>query len=347
MKLSFSYTHLSIILCFLPIIFVSCKDNQTVDSECEDIVYSSPIGFPEIPFPLDNPIKHETVILGQKLFYDKTLSKDGSVSCASCHKQENAFSDAGKSVSRGVANEAGMRNSPTIVNSAYHNSFFYDGRVQQLELQIKEALLSPNEMYSSEAHIVATIQSNNAYKALFYKAFGNDSIDVLRVCKAIACFTRTIVSGDSRYDLYKRGVNINITPIEKQGIELFFSDKTQCASCHSGFNFTDYKFYSTGLYTHYYDKGHYYTTKLEQDIGTFKTPSLRNIALTLPYMHDGSIGSLSELLQHYNHGGKGFINKDKRIDSLHLSNTELQALEAFLLMLTDSSMINNPAYSHP
>ena len=108
MKLSFSYTHLSIILCFLPIIFVSCKDNQTVDSECEDIVYSSPIGFPEIPFPLDNPIKHETVILGQKLFYDKTLSKDGSVSCASCHKQEDAFSDAGKSVSRGVANEAGM-----------------------------------------------------------------------------------------------------------------------------------------------------------------------------------------------------------------------------------------------
>lgn len=347
MKPSFSYIHLSIILCFLLIIFVSCKDNQTIDSKCEDIVYSSPIGFPEIPFPFDNPIKYETVMLGQKLFYDKTLSKDGSVSCASCHKQEDAFSDAGKSVSRGVANEAGMRNSPTIVNSAYQHSYFYDGRVQQLELQVKEALLSPHEMYSSEAHIVSAIRSNNAYKAFFHKAFGNDSISVLRVCKAIACFTRTIVSGDSRYDLYKRGVNINITPIEKKGIELFFSDKTQCASCHSGFNFTDNKFYSTGLYTHYYDKGYYYSTKMAKDIGTFKTPSLRNIALTFPYMHDGSVSSLSELLQHYNHGGKGFVNKDKRIDSLHLSHIELQSLETFLLMLTDSSMINNPAYSHP
>lgn len=329
---------------FCMVMLCSCSETTTVsESECDFSNFTLPSGFPTLPIPPDNPIQSNAITLGRALFYDASLSKDGMVSCASCHKQEFAFSDAGKSVSRGVAGELGMRNSPAIINAAYQHSYFFDGRVSKLEDQILAALISPNELYSSHEIVLKAISSNPRYMSLLNKIYADDSITIERVVKAIATFTRTILTGNSHYDKFIQG-KAQFNEQQKEGMKLFFGEKAGCAQCHSGFNFTDYSFASTGLYTHYYDKGRYYTTKSEHDIGIFKTPSLRNIAVTYPYMHDGAIASLMEVLEHYNKGGKDFVNKDKRIKPLNLTQAELQALEAFLKTLTDSSLITNSCY---
>ncbi|MBS1538814.1 MAG: hypothetical protein JST20_13840 [Bacteroidetes bacterium] len=308
-------------------------------------LYSLPNGFPDINFPKDNPVTAEKIELGRKLFYDPILSSDKSIACASCHKQELAFTD-GKIVSRGVKGELGSRNSPTIVNTGYAEHLFWDGRASTIEEQAFAAATNPAEMRAVESVIDVRLQKDSAYSIEFPRAFGNGTQPTLRLAmKAIATFVRTVLSGSSRYDEFIHGATSALNESEIRGRDLFFSYRTQCGDCHSGYNFTDNQFHSTGLFTHYFDQGRYNFTINKSDVGKFKTPSLRNIALTAPYEHDGHLPTLEAVIEHYNEGGKDFINKDSRIRPLNLTETEKKDLIAFLNTLTDNSLLNNPRFA--
>jgi len=308
-------------------------------------LYSLPKGFPELIFPGDNPVNAEKIELGRKLFYDTLLSSDKSISCASCHRQELAFTD-GKRVSRGVNGELGNRNSPTIVNTGYAPHLFWDGRATSIEEQALAAATNPAEMRAVESVIDVRLQQDSAYSVDFTRAFGNSTKPgLLLAMKAIATFVRTVLSGSSRYDEFNNGNIAALNESEIRGKDLFFSKRTQCSECHSGFNFTDEEFHSTGQFTHYFDQGRYDHTKKHSDVGKFKTPSLRNIALTAPYEHDGHVSTLEEVIEHYNVGGKDFINKDSRIRPLSLTDSEKKDLIAFLNSLTDNSLLNNKRFA--
>lgn len=326
---------------------VSCGEEPAKPIDKTEPLVKIPQGFPEIVSPPDNILTKDKIALGRILFYDKQLSRDGSVACVDCHKQHLAFTD-GLPVSKGVGGEIGARNSPTIVNSAYSAHLFLDARAQSLEVQIREAMFSPLEMYADENMIDEYLNASKDYKERFTASFGTDSVPKTSLAvKAIAAFVRTVISGNSRYDRYTRGEKTALTDNEIAGMKLFFSERTQCASCHKGFNFTDDMIHSTGLYVHYYDKGRGLITGNPKDEGTFKTPSLRNCGLTAPFMHDGSVATLEKTLEHYNHGGKAFKNKDERIVPLHLTEQEQSDLIAFLHSLTDDELIKKQEYSAP
>ncbi|HYF03822.1 MAG TPA: cytochrome c peroxidase [Patescibacteria group bacterium] len=309
-------------------------------------VVEIPHGFPPIETPGDNPITEAKFQLGRYLFYDTRLSADNSVSCASCHKQEAAFADAGKMVSRGVGNEAGFRNSPGLSNSAYVSPLFWDGRAHTIEAQALAAMMSPAEMYADTTAITARLKADENYQTRFKNVFKSEP-NTGDAVKAIATFVRALVSGESRFDTFKKGNTSVFSESEKRGHDLFFSERTRCGSCHEGFNFTDNKFHSVGLHTHYADRGRYDVTKLGVDIGRFKTPSLRNVGLTAPYMNDGLLPTLESVVRHYNMGGKPFINKDTLIQPLNLTAQEQADLVAFLKTLTDENFVKNPRFKKP
>lgn len=322
----------------------ACSDNTAPDSTT---VIQTPKGFPPVPVPPDNPVTTQKIALGRRLFYDPMLSLDNSISCASCHRQEHGFADL-TPTSFGVRNEIGDRNSPAIANVGYAKVLFFDGRASLLDDQILGAITNPAEMRATEELVDQRLKNHPEYPALIHAAFGaNAEVSTKNAVKAIASFTRTILSGDSPYDRYRSGDSAALNAAQKRGMSLFFSDKTRCPECHSGLNFSDEKFHSTGLYTHYYDVGRIAVSGREQDRGRFKTPTLRNIAVTNPYMHDGETFTLEDVMEHYNKGGKPFINKDSLIRPLNLTPAEISDVIAFLRALTDEKLLNNPAYSKP
>lgn len=282
------------------------------------------------------------------LFYDAQLSVTGTVSCASCHKQSLGFSDD-QSVSRGVRGENGSRNAPSIINTAYQASWFWDGRARTLEEQITSALTSAAEMDADTAKLHVYLEKSPVYPLLFRDAFGDRSpMSIERTVEAIATFCRALVSGNSRYDQYAMGNPNALSTDEKAGMNLFFSEKTKCASCHSGFNFSDNKYHSIALRAHYYDKGRALVTGRERDIGMFKTPTLRNVAVSGPYMNDGTFTRLEDIIEHYNKGGNPFIYKDTTlIRPLNLSEIEKNQLLVFLRSLTDDDFVQNPRFRNP
>ena len=282
------------------------------------------------------------------LFYDAQLSVTGTVSCASCHKQSLGFSDD-QSVSRGVRGENGSRNAPSIINTAYQASWFWDGRARTLEEQITSALTSAAEMDADTAKLHVYLEKSPVYPLLFRDAFGDRSpMSIERTVEAIATFCRALVSGNSRYDQYAMGNPNALSTDEKAGMNLFFSEKTKCASCHSGFNFSDNKYHSIALRAHYYDKGRALVTGRERDIGMFKTPTLRNVAVSGPYMNDGTFTRLEDIIEHYNKGGNPFIYKDTTlIRPLNLSEIEKYQLLVFLRSLTDDDFVQNPRFRNP
>ena len=304
-----------------------------------------------VPVPADNPLTPAKVELGRQLFYDTRLSGDGTVACASCHSPQLAFSDAPNQVSRGVNGARGQRNSPTIVNAAYRTSFFWDGRASTLEQQAMVAFLSSVEM-DADTVAVATVIRSAAYARPWQSAFGDTAVTMHRVMQAIASFERTIVSANSRYDQYVLGNTSALTSQEREGMNLFFSNKTMCGSCHGGQDFTNDQFQNIGLFSHYFDRGRYNVTKDPKDEGLFKTPTLRNIALTPPYMASGDaekgpMNTLEQVVDHYNDGGLPFPNRDKRVKKLNLTDAEKAALVAFMKSLTDSSALRNPQWQKP
>jgi cytochrome c peroxidase len=251
-----------------------------------------------------------------------------------------AFTD-GRATSQGLHGSVGKRNAPTLANVAWLKRLLMEGGVPTLETQVLVPLHDSTEMAPGMMPIVDRLNEDEYLRALSLAAYGRDSIDPFVVTRALACFQRTFISGDSRYDRFLQGRKDQMNERELRGRDLFFSPRTQCSECHSGVFFTDMNFYNIGLFDEYTDRGMARATDRDEDVGRFKTPTLRNIQLTAPYMHDGHMKSLEEVVLFYNAGGTAHRNKDGRIRPLGLTDEEQADLIAFLTTLTDWNFVQN------
>lgn len=284
--------------------------------------------------PEDNPLTKEKIELGRLLFFDKRLSKDNTIACASCHMAQFAFTD-GKPVSTGIKGQKGGRSAPASLNRLFSTAQFWDGRAATLEEQSVGPFINPIEHgFANHDEMIAKMKKIPGYRKLFKEVFGTD-ITIDGVGKAIASFQRTILSGNSPADRFDLGGDETaISPEAQKGLELF-RGKARCTRCHSGFNFTDEKFHNLGIGwdTGTVDLGRYMVTKNPADIGAFKTPTLREIARSAPYMHDGRFKTLEEVVNFYNQGGVKNPHQDELIIPLELTDEEKRNLVAFLRTL--------------
>jgi cytochrome c peroxidase len=315
----------------------------------------------------------EGVVLGRKLFYDPILSQTQTMSCATCHGTDYSFTDHGKQFSDGLHGEKGTRNAMPLFNlgwganyGPYNHKYFWDGSASDMEAQVIGPITNPIEMSETLPNVLKKLQTHPEYPSLFKKAFGTDSITTQLLEFAIAQFERILISGDSKYDrAVLAGDPINgsvLSSIEKIGMQVFMTPPPNggdCFHCHlinqnpGGNFFTDFQFHNNGSQMMIKDSG---LARTEHPInpssmGKFKTPSLRNLVFTAPYMHDGRINTLEEVVEFYNSEAHLGANADQFIsghtNGLQLGNLEKQALVAFLKTLTDSSFINNPDYKAP
>ncbi|MDB4347335.1 c-type cytochrome [Bacteroidia bacterium] len=294
--------------------------------------------------PANNLLTDDRIELGKYLFYNPAMSKDSSISCSSCHLPEHAFTDQ-RMFSIGSDKQLGTSNSPSLANIGYHPYFTRAGGVNSLEIQVLVPIQEHNEFNFNLLKIESRLKQDSYFVHMAKKTYP-DNEPYFAITASIASFERTLVSNQSRFDYYLNGLG-TLNDQERLGMELFFSAKTNCSHCHGGFNFTDYSFSNNGAVTIKNDSGRYRITHLTSDIGQFKVPSLRNVALTAPYMHDGSIGSLKEVLVSYNKGGNNkAYTQNHLIKELQLSDKELAQLEAFLNTLTDYNFIQNPKFKH-
>lgn len=344
-------------------IILSCKKDK-VSYTSTPYVIDIPTHFPDMPIPADNPMTVEGVELGRALFYEKQLSGDNTMSCATCHSPEYAFSDNDQ-FSAGITGQLGNRNSMALINLGWQNFFFWDGRAATLEQQILQPVPNPIEMHQKWPDAVAKLEASNDYQTMFFKAFEEPGIDSIKVSKAIAQFLRTLISAESKFDvMYKsqNGISLNsseqavlntVTAEEWGGYDLFQDlNGGDCFHCHNGPFMQVQKFSNNGLDDNFTDLGRAMVTQNPNDEGKFKVPTLRNIALSAPYMHDGRFQTLDEVIEHYSSG----IHQSATIDPLiefafqggvQLDANEKQLLKAFLLTLTDESFVNNPAFQEP
>lgn len=313
-----------------------------------------PSGLAKMPIPDNNPLTEEGVSLGRKLFYDPILSKGNKQSCASCHNQEYGFTDNGLKLSVGVDKIKGDKNAMAIINLGWDKKFFWDGRSPSLEKQAFDPVTNPVEMNTTWPKVVAKLNAHTEYPDLFFAAFGQDSIDSNQVSMALAQFERILVSGNSKYDQAAAAKAV-FTPEEQLGQQIFNSEKGDCMHCHATPFFSTFDFHNNGLQKDMVDLGLGAVTKDPNDNGKFKVPTLRNIALTAPYMHDGRFETLEEVVDFYNDSVNQkspninpVMNKTNRFNgSLGLTDVEKKALVAFLKTLTDEEFINNEAFSDP
>ena len=326
----------------IPLFWVACKKDAPIQKQEIGLAFIAiPEGFPPIDFPADNAFTKERWLLGKALFYEKQLSLDSSVSCASCHSQQFGFSD-NVALSKGFKQRLGNRNSPSIINIAYHPYFTREGGVPTLEMQVLVPIQEHNEFNNNILDFAKRLSSNQKLQDLSYLAY-NRPLDFYVIPRALATFERSLISGNSKYDQYKKGT-LSLSDEEQKGMNLFFSDRTNCSDCHSGFNFTNYQFENNGLYETYNDPGRKRLTGLDSDLAKFKVPSLRNIEVTAPYMYDGSLPDLEAVLNHYNSGGKQHPNKSEKIQNLQLNQDEKKQIIAFLKTLTDVSFLNQSIF---
>jgi cytochrome c peroxidase len=284
---------------------------------------------PSVIYPNDNLPTPARIELGEKLFFDPILSQSGTISCGSCHKLVFAFAD---NVSKSMGeNGLSLRNSPGLFNISSRSSYFMDGGALTLELAVISPIEDHTEMALNVLNASERLRQSEYYSKLSKLAYRRLP-DPYVISRALSVYIRNITSYSSRYDRYLAGNKHVLSKSEIDGMKLFFSEKTMCSSCHSGQNFTDNQFYNVGLYTDYPDLGKSRVTMMPEDIGKFRTPSLRNLSKTKPYMHDGSM-NLNQVLEHYNKGGFSHRNKDARIKPLNLSEEELNNLAAYLLSL--------------
>lgn len=302
--------------------------------------------------PDNNPLTVEGVALGRKLFYEKMLSDNMTMSCATCHKQENAFNDP-RPFSEGTNGAFGDRNAMAIINLAWNTAFFWDGRRATLEEQAHDPVTNPIEMANTWPEVVKRLQNNNTYPDLFYKAFGTKTIDSNLVVKAIAQFERTLVSYNSRFDKYfHKGDSTALTQQEKNGLAIF-KGKGMCNNCHlMNTQLSDNVFRNNGLDVNPKDAGLMKFTGLSSDRGKFKVPTLRNIAKTAPYMHDSRFATLEEVVEFYSEKvQQSSPNIDEHMpdygSGLKLTKQDKADLVAFLHTLTDQDFLTNPAFSEP
>lgn len=309
----------------------------------QPVAIQSPLGLPPVPIPAENPPTAATIDLGRRLFYEVKLSSDASLACASCHNPTLGFSD-GRKHSTGVAGKLGQRNAPTVLNAAYSPAQFWDGRAHSLEDQAGGPIANPIEMNQAHDVCVSMLDGDPSYRSEFQRAFGPGPITIGKLEGAVASFERTLISGNSRFDRYRFGGDKHaLNAAEIRGLEIF-QDKNRgdCASCHLIGDkyalFTDGKFHNIGVGVNeegdLTDLGRYDQTKVEADKGAFKTPTLRNVANTAPYMHDGSLKTLKDVVDFYAGGGNSNPYLDPKIKSIHLSGQERADLVAFLESLT-------------
>jgi cytochrome c peroxidase len=303
--------------------------------------------------PANNPLTEEGVALGKKLFFDKKLSGNNTQACATCHNPQRAFTD-NQQFSAGIDGLLGTRNAMPLFNLAWNfdERFAWDGRELSLERQALEPVKNPIEMHTNWTTVAEKLQASAEYPDLFLQAFGNSKIDSVLITRAIAQFERTLISGNSKFDEFLRG-EATLTPQEQNGFNIFMDEtKGDCFHCHGSDNnplWTDNKFHNNGLDQTFTDLGLGAVTGDTNDYGKFKSPSIRNLKFTAPYMHDGRFTTLDEVINHYSDG----LQQSTTIDPLMkkvsqggvgLSTQEKANLKAFLLSLTDTDFINNPAF---
>jgi cytochrome c peroxidase len=297
-----------------------------------------PIGFEAIPYPSDNIFTTDRWALGKKLFYDKRLAVDSTLSCASCHQQDKGWADD-LPLTPGIKDRPAVRNAPTLTNVAYHPYYTREGGVPTLEMQVLIPISEHNELGFNMVRLVDRLSKDSIYQSMAQKAY-NRSLDAYVITRALANFERSLISGNSRADQFNKGKQ-SLNEEEIAGRNLFYSTRTNCSQCHSGFNFTNYAFENNGLYTQYKDPGRYRLTLNPADSALFKVPTLRMVGHTSPYMHDGSIATLEQVIDHYNSGGKNHPHKSILIRPLGLDNEEKRALVSFLKALNDEEFLGN------
>jgi cytochrome c peroxidase len=352
-----------------------------------------PPGWSAPPTPANNPITAEKFVLGRQLFYEKELSGDNNTSCASCHQPQNSFAALGSHKGAFGNTTTPMRNVPRLVNVGYDTVLTWDGHIQTLEQQVHLAVVKQSDLDADTNIAFANLAKNPAYTALFNQAFGSPEITLDRIAMAIATFERCLISGNSPYDQYLNGSYSAMSPSAMHGMQLFFDTaKTDCSGCHNNLGnnansvgnlFTDNNYYRTGTFEQgtqagggyggggggkdtvfdsllvHGDVGHAFVTHSSHDIGKFRTPTLRNVALTAPYGADGTVKSLAQVIANYNNGGTGFVldsitgrdtmidNQDPRIKPRHLTDQDQADLLAFLQSLTDTSFMINSLFQNP
>ena len=347
---------------------MACQKGNPVETppvETGPYEIKAPRYFGDFTIPTDNPLTKEGVALGRMLVYETKLSNNNTISCASCHQQQKAFSD-GNALSKGSEGLLGKRSSMSIVNLLWNKRFFWDGRVTSLEEQALIPIQDPVEMHQTLDEAVAKLQNTTQYPEKFKLVFGSEIITPQNIAKALAQFERTLISSNSRYDQYL-DKKYKPTISELNGEALFFTHPIagnsrggNCGDCHGGFLTTLGNFHNNGLDETTSDIGLETVTGKASDRGKFRAPSLRNIALTAPYMHDGRFNTLEEVLDHYNE----HIQMSETLDpliieasneetipgepvKLFLTQQEKKDIVAFLHMLTDSTFITDTRFSNP
>jgi len=347
----------------IAILLVSCKNDPI-----EEVFTTTPFtlnhgSLPPPTIAADNQLTVEGIALGRMLFYDKKLSGNNTQSCASCHRQEHAFTDTAR-FSLGIHNMPGKRQAMSVFNMAWHsNQFFWDGRANLLRDQALLPIQDELEMDETLDNVVGKLVGEPSYKTAFKKAFGTEEINALKISLALEQFMNSIVSYDSKYDQHLAGT-ATLTPSEQRGLDLFFAEfnpgfpalsGADCAHCHSGKNFENDRYLNNALDTdvQFTDLGREEATGEANDRAKFKVTSLRNIALTAPYMHDGRFSTLEEVVDHYNAGMQMSTTIDPALiyplnnGGLGLTNQDKTDLVAFLKTLSDQTLISNPDYSNP
>ena len=292
----------------------------------------TPLGLDEYYFvPDSNPLTRETVALGERLFFDTVLSADSSTACASCHQPSRAFSDS-VPLSRGAHGRRTQRNTPSIINRAYGRMFFWNGRTIGLEETVVQPIQNPVEMDLTLDELVRRLGADARYTSAFANAFP-EGVTEQTIARALASYVRTLRFGNAPVDRYFTSDRDALSADAKAGLRLF-SGRANCVSCHVGPNLTDEKLHNTGVSWGSGDLGHFEVSGDSADRGTFKTPTLRNVPLTAPYMHDGSLMTLQDVIEHYVRGGTQNPNLDREIRPLALNDQDKRNIVAFLRSLT-------------
>ncbi len=327
------------------LLMVACKEVKNEDAEPKAAFpgFQIPAHFPDTEYPMENnPVTENGFLLGKKLFYDGILSRDGSISCGSCHIQFSAFTHTGHDVSHGIEDRLGTRNSPAIQNMAWSKFFFWDGGVHNLDLLPFNPIENPVEMDEQVPNAVNKLKAHSGYPPLFEKAFGTPEVSGRRMMQALSQFMNMLVSANSRYDQYALGKSDALSSEEKEGLAIF---KNKCDRCHTSPLFTDNGFHNNGL-QQTNDKGRFGITLNPDDAYKFKTPSLRNLSRTAPYMHDGRFGTLEEVLEHYVSGIRPSATTDSiLLGGIALNTHERTRLLQFLKTLDDEVFVRDKRFN--
>lgn len=325
----------------------SCRKKDNAVAAPTPVAFTVPEGFgtPAYDFTA-NPLTQEGIELGRHLFYEGKLSRDGSFPCASCHQQFAAFATFDHDLSHGVDNAFTTRNAPGLFNLAWQASFHHDGGINNLEVQPLAPITAPNEMGETVENVIQKLKADAKYVALFQKAFGDPTVNSQRMLKALAQFSLTLVSANAKYDRVRRG-EAAFSVQERAGYVLF---QRHCGTCHKEPLFTDHAFRNNGLALNPFlkDAGRMKVTGNPADSLKFRVPSLRNLQLTAPYMHDGRFVSIEQCLEHYRSGIEYSSTLAPELENgIPLSATDIIFLTTFLKTLTDSAFIQNPQFSAP